>query len=284
MKKILVPTDFHKPAQWACEVAGIIADQLNAEITLLNIIEQPYSESFNIEGEMHLDTDAWEDRLYTMKLIETSKNKLAEAAARLEEKGITVKQELRMGNPYHGIRTLITDHQVDLIVMGTSSDEVWEGVTVGSNAERVVRFAACPVLTVHNRCGDFTSITDIVYATSLSEDENTFSNVVKQAQSIFNATVHLVRINTPMNFLPDDKVKKLMQGFATKNKIQNYTLNTFSDYNEEQGIVHFANAVNAGLIAMATHGRTGIARVLAGSIAEDVVSRSIRPVLTGVVK
>ena len=284
MKHILVPTDFERPSEWACEVAGIIANRLKAEITLLHVIEQPYSESFNAMGEADLEGYTWEDKLYTMKLIEKNKRKLEEAAARLEGQGIKVNQKLRMGNPFHSIRAVTTDHQIDLIVMGTSSSELWEGTTGASNAERIVRLAYCPILSVHNRCSDFANIKDIVYATSVSEDESAFSDIVQQAQSIFGAKIHLVRINTPMNFLPDDKVKKLMQGFATKNRLQNYTLNAFSDYNEEHGIVNFANSINAGLIAMATHGRTGIARILAGSIAEDVVNRSSRPVLTGVVK
>jgi nucleotide-binding universal stress UspA family protein len=57
-------------------------------------------------------------------------------------------------------------------------------------------------------------------------------------------------------------------------------MNVFSDFSEEEGILHFATSVSADLIAMATHGRTGFAHVLVGSIAEDVVNHSSRPVLT----
>jgi nucleotide-binding universal stress UspA family protein len=53
---------------------------------------------------------------------------------------------------------------------------------------------------------------------------------------------------------------------------------------EEEGIIYFADSINADLIALATHGRTGFAHVLAGSIAEEVVSHSKRPVLTFVTK
>ena len=54
----------------------------------------------------------------------------------------------------------------------------------------------------------------------------------------------------------------------------------FKDVREEEGIIYFADSIDADLVAMATHGRTGFAHVLAGSIAEDVVSHSKRPVLT----
>ena len=50
------------------------------------------------------------------------------------------------------------------------------------------------------------------------------------------------------------------------------------------GIMYFAESIDAEMIAMATHGRTGFAHVLAGSIAEGVVKLASRPVLTWVVK
>jgi nucleotide-binding universal stress UspA family protein len=75
-----------------------------------------------------------------------------------------------------------------------------------------------------------------------------------------------------------------MQDFAKKLQLKNYTINVFNDVSEEEGIIYFADSINADLVAMSTHGRTGFAHVLAGSIAEDVVSQSRRPVLTFVTK
>ncbi len=93
-----------------------------------------------------------------------------------------------------------------------------------------------------------------------------------------------MRINTPGNFQRDAVVKKYMQDFAKRLQLKNYTVNVFNDLTEEEGIIYFADSINADMIAMATHGRTGFAHVLAGSIAEDVVNHSKRPVLTFVVK
>jgi nucleotide-binding universal stress UspA family protein len=278
MKKILVPTDFSKPAQWALEVATGIARKANGQIILLHIVEQPTSDSFNVEAQVR-GQESWEDKLFTLKLIERNKKQLEEAAKSAENAGIIVTSELRLGNPFHGMRTVITDHDVDLVVMGTSGHTKFEEMIVGSNTEKVVRYAKCPVLTVHEKPSgkDFANI---VYATSMSENEKAFADVVKNAQELYQAKVHLVRINTPMNFQPDHVVKVAMQTFAKKCKLENYTMNVFSDWSEEEGIIHFASSVNADLIAMATHGRTGFAHVLVGSIAEDVVNHASKPVLT----
>lgn len=278
MKRILVPTDFSKPAEWATEVAIGIAKRAKGRIILLHIVEQPTTESFNVEGEV-FEGEGWEDKIFTLKLIEKNKTQLEEAAKLVEDSGVIATCELRLGNPFHGMRTVITEQDVDLVVMGTSGRSRFEEMIVGSNTEKVVRHSKCPVLTVHQkpRSNEFANI---VYASCLNENERAFADVVKNAQELYNAKVHLVRINTPMNFQPDHLSRRAAQDFARKVGLKDYTVNVFSDRSEEEGILHFGAAVNADLIAMATHGRTGFSHVLVGSIAEDVANHATKPVLT----
>jgi nucleotide-binding universal stress UspA family protein len=283
MKKILVPTDFSKPAQIAVDVAADIAKKANAEITLLHIVEEATAGSFNIEGQVSSRSEDWEDKIFTMRLIEKGKKQMAKAVEDLKASGVKVRSELKIGAPFHGMRSIITDQKVDLVVMGTAGQTKLEESIIGSNTEKVVRHANCPVLTVHKKPGN-SDFKNIVYATALSKDEEVFSRVIRKTQQLYDATVHLVRINTPGNFQRDATVKKAMAEFAKKLQLKNFTINVFNDLTEEEGIVYFADSINADMIAMATHGRTGFAHVLAGSIAEDVVSHSKRPVLTFVTK
>ncbi|MBT1704959.1 universal stress protein [Chryseosolibacter indicus] len=282
MKKILVPTDFSKSAQNAIDVASDIAKKGSAEVILLHVVEEAAGSSFNIEGEVDISGN-WEDKLFTMKLIERGKKQLAKVAEELKQAGAKVRTELRLGTPFHGMRTIITDYKVDLVVMGTAGHSKLEEMIIGTNTEKVVRHAQCPVLTVHKKPAK-TEFKNIVYATSMSKDEEVFSKIIRRTQTLYNSTVHLVRVNTPGNFQRDAVVKKYMQDFAKKLRLENYTINVFNDLSEEEGIIYFADSIDADLIGMATHGRTGFAHVLAGSIAEDVVSHAKRPVLTYVTK
>ncbi len=282
MKKILVPTDFSKPAKLATDVAIAIAKKVKAQIVLLHVLEQPTSKSFNVTGEA-ISGDSSEEKLFTLMLIKKAKNEFAKIIQETESEGVKVVGQLRLGNPFHGMRTMITELDVDLVVMGTSGRTQLEEMLVGSNTEKVVRHAHCPVLTIHEKPSS-TDFRNIVYATSMSDGEKAFSDVIKRIQEIYKATIHLVRINTPMNFRPDTEVKMIMANFAKKLRLKDYTLNVFNDLSEEEGIIHFAESIQADLIGMATHGRTGFAHVLAGSVAEDVVQHSRRPVLTYVLK
>jgi hypothetical protein len=118
----------------------------------------------------------------------------------------------------------------------------------------------------------------------MAKEEEVFSRMVKRTQQIYNSNIHLVRINTPADFQRDYKVKDQMNRFAKKLGLKNYTISVYNDFNIEEGIIRFADTIDADMIAMATHGRTGFAHVIAGSVAEEVVGHAKRPVLTFVVK
>jgi nucleotide-binding universal stress UspA family protein len=282
MKKILVPTDFSKPAQIATEVAADIARKSGASLILLHVVEEATGGSFNVEGQVADDAD-FEDRLFTLRLIEKSRKQLERAVLDPKMADVKVDGELRVGNPFHGMNTIIAEHKVDLVVMGTAGHSQLEQMIIGSNTEKVVRQSKCPVLTVHKKPGS-SNFKNIVYATAMAKDEEVFSRIVKRTQQVYDSTVHLVRINTPGDFQRDHIVKDYMAKFAKKLGLKNYTINVYNDIDTEEGIIRFAESIDADLIAMATHGRTGFAHVMAGSVAEDVVRHAKRPVLTFVVK
>ena len=282
MKKILVPTDFSKTSITAMEVATEIAKKAGAEITLLHVVEEATPDSYHITGEWQTDED-WSDRLFTLKLLEKAKAQLEKLVLDPRFSAVKVNGELRLGNAFHGMRTIITEHKVDLVVMGTQGKSKLEEMIIGTNTERVVRHSKCPVLSVHKKPAKI-DFKNIVYATAMHKDEEVFTKIIKRTQQLYDSTIHLVRINTPGDFQRDYVVREYMEKFAKKLGLKNYTINIFNDITEEEGIIYFAETIDADLIAMATHGRTGFAHVMAGSIAEDVVGHSKRPVLTFVVK
>jgi nucleotide-binding universal stress UspA family protein len=181
MKKILVPIDFSKPSQIASDVATGIARKAGADVILLHIVEQVTDAPFNTEGEV-MYSGSMEEKLFMMKLIEKSKKKLERAADRLIKNGIKVKQELIIGRPYHAISKMIVNHKVDLVVMGTAGHSKLEKMVIGTNTERVVRHAKCPVLSVHEKPTSI-SFKNIVYATAMSKDEEVFSTAAARRGS-----------------------------------------------------------------------------------------------------
>jgi len=281
MKTILVPTDFSSTAQAAINVATGIARKTGADVILLHVLEEIEEGSFNVDGEALASRPA-EYNLFTLQLIRKVRQQLAMAVEQASTGGVVVKSRLRLGNTYHGIHTTITEQEVDLVVMGTTGSSGYEEVLVGSNTEKVVRRSKCPVLSVNGAPAD-TDFKSIVYATSVSADELTFARTVKTFQEIYNCPVHIVRINTPGVFINDRLAKAQLNQFANHARFKNYTINIYNDFTEGEGIIHFAESIDAGLIAMATHGRSGLAHLLNASIAEGVVNHSTRPVIVGAI-
>jgi nucleotide-binding universal stress UspA family protein len=281
MKKILVPVDFSKTSLIAVEVAFDIAKKDGAELILLNVVEEATADSYRISGEWQ--SENWEDKIFTYRLLEKAKKQLEKLVQEPRFSAVKITGELRLGNPFHGMNAIVSEHKVDLIVMGTKGHTKLEEMIIGTNTEKVVRHAHCPVLTVHKKpsSNDFKNI---VYASALSKEEEVFSRIVKRTQQLYNSTIHLVRINTPADFQRDREVKNYMEKFAKKLQLRNYTINVYNDTSPEEGIINFAESIDADMIAMATHGRTGLAHMMAGSVAENVVGHSGRPVLTFVVK
>ena len=161
MKKILVPTDFSKNAAMATDVAFDIAKKSGASIILLHVIEEVTGGSFNVEGQ--ISGSNMGDKLFTFKMIEKARNQMVKVVKDPKYAAVKVDGELRVGNPYHGMRTIIAEHKVDLVFMGTEGRTHNQDMVIGSNTEKVIRNSHCPVLTVMKKPATI-DFKNIVYA------------------------------------------------------------------------------------------------------------------------
>ena len=277
MRRILVPTDFSEQARNAFEVAVAIARKTGAAIKLLHVIEMPSTYSFSATGDLVGGNGM--EQLYMMKLLESTKHRMAELERSVEHEGVDVVQDVDADSVIRKIRHVVREDQVDLVVMGSKGSSGMDEFLIGSNTEKVVRTAECPVLTVKGRLPQF-EIKNIVLPSDFKREIGTAVSQFKYFQQVFGAKLHLVYINTPGAFESTAILRQRMQKAADRYGLQNYTINVYNDTIEEDGILHFAEEINADLIMMATHGRTGLAHLLSGSIAEDLVNHSNVPVLT----
>jgi nucleotide-binding universal stress UspA family protein len=276
MKKILVPTDFSDQAKYALKLASEIAKKTDAQLTLLHVVEIPGQTSFNTTGEVST-TDGM-DGLFIMKMIEIGKKKLKKLESDELLEGVDFSTELKAGNTYYNIASIIGEHNPDLIIMGTSGSSGVDEILIGSNAEKVVRNAKCPVLTLKEEIS-LANIDNIVFASSLKNDDQKLVNQLKEIAHLSYAKIHLLKVNTPNSFESSTTTYKKMDEYLSRTALE-ADKKIHNGINEEEGILEFAKENNIDLIAMGTHGRKGLMHLLSGSIAEDVVNHSKRPVLT----
>lgn len=271
MKKILIPTDFSKHAEYALKVAAQIARKNNSEIILLHMLELPHQGSDALGS----GSDIPEIMFFKNAAI----NRLDDLMDSEYLSGLTVSKVVQFELAFDGILAISKLNNVDLVVMGSHGANGFKEMFIGSNAEKVVRNSDVPVLIIKRDESAF-KVDDFVFASDFSDEiKKPFQSAVDFANK-FDATLHLAFINTPNNFKSSSESEVIMKKFISSFDMKKYELHTYNESNVEKGILNFANNINADLIGMSTHGRKGLSHFFNGSISEDLVNHATKPVIT----
>lgn len=271
MKRILVPTDFSKYSGEALKVASQIARKNNSEIILLHMLELPHQTSDIMGGGKSIP----EIMFYKNKAISSLEKLMDEDCL----KGINVSEAIEFKKVAEGVIDASEKNNVDLIVMGSHGTSGFDELMIGSNAEKIVRYSNIPVLVVKKGSTEFNA-NNFVFASDFSkETKKPFRKMIEFAK-IFDSNLFLVMICTPNSFKTTHDAEKIMRNYIANFDVENYSSHIYNDTNIENGIVNFAESVDADLIGICTHGRTGLTHFFNGSIGEDIVNHAAKPVIT----
>jgi nucleotide-binding universal stress UspA family protein len=144
LHRILVPTDFGKSSENALTYGLAFAQKFGAEVWLLHVVQD--LALFIPEAVFVTPPPAPP----VEQFIAAARTALERVVTKLTVEGITVHSEVGVGPPYDEIVRFAKEKDIDLIVMGTHGHTGLAHVLLGSVAEKVVRRAPCPVLTVRH--------------------------------------------------------------------------------------------------------------------------------------
>ena len=146
INSILVPIDFSETSAKALRYAIRMAEQFGSKITLLNVVE-PVATPDCAYHPLMLETD---------KMKESARERLDLLCRKLNLPARMIERTLvRYGTPFAEITAAAKTLKVDLIILTTHGYTGLKHVFMGSTAERVVRHAPCPVLTVREKEHEF---------------------------------------------------------------------------------------------------------------------------------
>jgi len=272
IKRILVPTDFSEQSQNALKVAADLSRKYNSEIFLLHLLELPLQLVDGATGGSQSDLP---EALFFMKLAHQRFEKMMNQPF-LD--GIPVHEIAEFDGAFEGIMDYARKYDVDIIVMGSHGSNGLQEFFVGSNTEKVVRNSEIPVLVIKNDHDNF-HINTFVYACDFKEENRkAFRQAIKLTAD--NKDIHFLYVNTPNNFKTTREIEDRFNVFMEQETITNYQFHIYNDSKAERGILNFAKAINADLIGISTHGRSGIAHMFNGSLSKDLVNHAKRPVIT----
>ncbi|WP_254278913.1 universal stress protein [Haloarcula marina] len=285
---ILVPTDGSDHAVAAAEYAASLAEVFDATLHLLTVVDVSAAAGpFSAGG---VD-DEYLDRLE--REAESAIDALEPAVAGVD----AVRSAVVRGTPSDAVLGYTDENDVDLVVMGTHGRRGLSRYVLGSVAERVVRRSAVPVLTIRAEGAgqSVTACEDILVPTDGSgEATAAVAHAVAIAARV-GATVHAVSVvdlgdvatGAEMG-VPPGLVQQLEENAeAAAAAVAEAAADVGVDAVTRVDVGHPANTLleyvednEVDLVAMGTHGRTGLDRVLLGSTAERLVRRAPVPVLT----
>jgi nucleotide-binding universal stress UspA family protein len=265
MKKILVPCDFSKPAFNAYRFALDVAAESKGTIHLLNVVELPMMHDTVLMPVLNFEAQLLKD------LKENAETRFKKITDQYKNENVKVIVKTVFGSVSLMIQDYIKKESIDVVIMGSHGATGAREFFIGSNAEKMVRKSPVPVLVIKDYFKG--PIKNIVFPNTLdTEDQEDLVMKVKALQSFFKAHLHLVWINTPLNFTSDTHTNERLESFAKRFMLKDYTISVFNHTDEERGILEFTSSIKGDLIAIGTHGRKGIAHLVTGSLAEDIVN------------
>ena len=293
IKRILFATDFSRWARRAEDFACALACSWRASLTVLSVAEFPPG----------LNPDYPVNQQYLADLLKNASSQLVDLKGRAERRGIAVTTRVATGIPSEEVITAARAEDSDLIVVGTRGKTGLANVLLVSTAERVIRGAPCPVLTVRmeqaetenegalSRPVTLERILVPVDFSDCSLDALEYASVVAQQAK---ASLMLLHVLEPVSYgldftLGHSRTREQVRETWTKRleELASSLIVTQVPVESQlrgghpaDSILDSAKTLPCDLIVMGTHGRRGISHAFSGSVAEAVLRKALCPVLT----
>jgi nucleotide-binding universal stress UspA family protein len=149
LEKIGVATDFSETSDLALRYGITLAAQFKAELHLIHVIE----DIIPTVPEPGLAMLPTQEIMQTLR--RSSEEAMSQQTTRIASDGVSIVKVIREGVPFREVDAYAREMGIDLLVVGTHGRTGLSHLLLGSVAERVLRSAPCPVLTVHPGERDF---------------------------------------------------------------------------------------------------------------------------------
>ena len=284
IKTILVPLDFSRPSLEALNYAAELAKSFAATVHLLHVTEP--DEAASEAGAAHLMRQ-------TAETLMSAREKLAKAHENHLASFWPANSHVRSGQPFHEICQQAREIEADLIVLATRGHSGLKRVLLGSTAERVVRFAPCPVLVVRRWKRGNLRVRRIMVPTDFSQCAMAGLTYGAFWAKSFAAKLRLLYVLFPAAPVLIDRVAtnlpREQTGIPTDTQLEMEALTKLDLLEgvkcESQIKIGYSvdaicgEADHVDLVVISTHGRSGFKHALLGSVSEQIVRYSECPVL-----
>jgi len=277
MKLILAATDFSARSDRAIRRAALLARAHDARLMLLHVVD-----------------DDRPERLVAEEMA--TAQELLQKTAQSVLSDVQSEAKVVLGDPFEGVAKTARESAADLIVMGAHRKQILRGIFIGTSVERVMRMRIAPVLMVNAE--PLSAYERGLVATDLSEHSGHALQVARQLRILPPARVVVVRAfdvfaRGKLSYagVSTEKISSHVKEMAAeaRSELAGFIAALDADFKPEalrvkEGraagvIVDTADETHADIVVVGTHGRSGIAKFLLGSVTEEVMWRLERDIL-----
>lgn len=269
MKHLVVPTDFSDTANNALKIAVDLAEHVNMNVIICHVYQYYTGDGFALETIAQM----------TEQIEEGLKIKLEKSVSIFSDRNVSIDYKLIAGNAVHSFLKESFMENCELIIVGSQGASGIKEIILGSNAEQVIRKAECPVLTIQSGVEEV-QMNKVLFASNFLKEIYPAFQRLNVLFQFFKPNLHLLKIITPQHFESSAFSKEIINDFISACQPENYSVEVANEYEVESGIISHARESNSDIIAIATHGNTGISHLISGSIAENIANQSPIPVLS----
>ena len=285
IQRILWPTDFSQGAEHAFPHAAALAHWHDAELHILNVRE----------GETEVRQDMAEQFPLSSGTLGNLLHSGDPPSQPIDLEALSLQQEqVDAPSPAEAIVSYADEHNVDLVVTGTHGRRGLQRMLIGSVAEEVLRTASCPVLTV--RAGEEPAsawnVRNILAPVDFSDESTTAVRHAKELALTYGAQITLLHAveevmypsayGMEMADVPGpevvQRVERSLANMAREEIGYEHVIAETTIGYAPSVILDYEKENDVDLIVIATHGRSGLERLLLGSVTERIVRRSSVPV------
>jgi len=286
-EKILVPLDGSELAEIALPYAEELAGRLGSEVNLLAVSESAETESYH------------EHLIYVERMVESTKRGIEMYLEKPHGRAIKVDSRILVGHPAEEIVDYADKADIDLIVMATHGRSGVRRWVLGSVADKVVRATKRPVALIRAKdtrpeIREKGILNKVLVPLDGSKESEAVIPYIEELASKLEAEVVLLRIlevnyeifqASQLEQLESARVaaKDYIEKTAAQLKQRGVAAST--EFREvmvsaaAEEIIKLADEIRVDLVAMSTHGRSGVSRWTFGSVADRVLHEGNTPLL-----
>ena len=273
MNSILVPTELTYLSKCALELGIQIASLTHAKVEVFSVLE-PNSNAFMEENEQysHDPTSSIKNIQLTDKVRKRMQERSEEILQLLPDSKVIPK--IAYGDRVKTLVTEVEKQQIDLVVMGGDLYDPKD-----DQANQFLKTSTAPVIVLKCMISRLHEFKDIIFLADVDKDSGHLIHQVKELQSLLEANIHIVRVNTPKNFFTPKQCSETLESYINRHQLEHAIAVSLDAKNELEGLLTYCETLPNAFVGLGLREKSFLQSIMATQDkTQEIIANSAHPI------